>query len=83
MNAYKTNAYKTNDTDHNVLMALHALLDDLKGSYVEKYAYFYAKDPNCSYVHKAKKAYIIKDKEILMQRVQELCEVLGLQVSIL
>ena len=51
------------DKDHELIMSLSRLLNQLKGSYVEKYAYFYHRDPSCAYVHKAKKAFILKDKK--------------------
>ena len=60
----------TDNTDKE-LQALANLLNALKGSYVEKYAYFHNRDPTCKYVLKAKKGYIMKEKQKLISLIHE------------
>lgn len=59
-------------SDHIIALELAKLLDSLKGSSVEKYRYFYNRDPNCKYTKTSMKIFK-REKDKLLKQVKEIC----------
>jgi hypothetical protein len=53
-------------SDHTLAIELATLLSRLRDSSVEKYQFFYTKDPNCQYTKKALRVFMERDKDKLI-----------------